>query len=294
MNESIEHNVRFNQQKRIRSFSIDRAELRKLLELLQERANAAGEIEEKHFDKLRLQAKPQTEEQVEKAKKDLREGFRLFITVSGIDGTELTGNIEDIFASPNFPDEVKTLFFSTDIPLQKYNYYPRNKMTLFLDFERPSVLNFSIMPSQETANASNIEVNGSDATWVNGVFQEFINYVSRYPSTIPWLHRHTVYDVLVWILGLPLGFWICSKISHFIEIQLFTYSPFLQAALYVYIFLASLILLRVAFHYARWIWPLTEFQSERSTSRKHKAIFGIICSGIGISILYDVLKWLVK
>jgi hypothetical protein len=294
MNESIEHNVRFNQQKRIRSFSIDRAELRKLLELLQERANAAGEIEEKHFDKLRLQAKPQTEEQVEKAKKDLREGFRLFITVSGIDGTELTGNIEDIFDSPNFPDEVKTLFFSTDIPLQKYNYYPRNKMTLFLDFERPSVLNFSIMPSQETANASNIEVNGSDATWVNGVFQEFINYVSRHPSTIPWLHRHTVYDVLVWILGLPLGFWICSKISHLIETQLFTYSPFLQAALYVYIFLASLILLRVAFHYARWIWPLTEFQSERSTSRKHKAIFGIICSGIGISILYDVLKWLVK
>ncbi len=163
-------------------------------------------------------------------------------------------------------------------------------MTLWLDFGRSSILNFSIMPSQETQNESNIAVNGSDATWVNGVFKEFIDYVSRHPSTVSWLHRHTVYDVLVWILGLPLGFWICSKVSRFIEIQLFTLSPFLQAALYIYIFLASLMLLRVAFHYARWIWPLNEFRSERSKSRKHKAIFITICSGIGISILYDVLK----
>jgi hypothetical protein len=290
MKESIEHNLQINQKKRIRSFSTDRAELRKILELLQERAYAAAEIEEKHLN--RLQA--QTDEQFEQAKRELREGFRLFITLSGTDGTKLTGSIEDIFDSPNFPDEVKDLFFSTDIPLQKYNYYPRNKMTMFLDFGRPAVLNFSILPSQETQNESNIEVSGSDATWVNGVFQEFISYVSRHPSTIPWLHRHTVYDVLVWILGLPVGFWICSKASHPIEIKLSTYSPFLRSALYVYIFFVSLNLLRLAFHYARWIWPLTEFRSERSKSLKHKAIFVAICSSIGLSILYDLLKWFIK
>ena len=165
-------------------------------------------------------------------------------------------------------------------------------MSLFLDFARPPILNFTILPSQETLNGSNIEVDGSDATWVNGVFKEFIDIVSQHPSTGSWLHRHTVYDVLVWILGLPIGFWICSKLSRFIETQLFTLSPFLQAALYIYIFLASLTLLRVAFHYARWIWPLNEFRSERSKSRTHKAVFKIICSGVGISILYDLLKWL--
>jgi hypothetical protein len=292
--EFIEHNVRFNQGTRIRSFSTDRAELRKLLERLQERAYAAEEIEEKHLKSLMLQSKPQTDDQFETAKKDLRDGFRLFITVSGIDGKELTGGIEDVFDSPNFPDEVKTVFFSTDIPLRKYSYYPQNKMTLFLDFGRPSILNFTILPSQETLNESNIEVNGSDATWVNGVFKELIDHVSQHPTTASWLHRHTVYDVLVWIIGLPIGFWICSKLSHFIETQLFTLSPFLQAALYIYIFLASLTLLRVAFHYARWIWPLNEFRSERSKSRKHKAFFGIICSGLGVKILYDFLTWLVK
>lgn len=291
MKETTGQNLQFNQKKRIRSFSTDRDELRKILERLQERSFAAAEIEEKYLRKL----EEQTDEQFEQAKRDLSEGFRLFITVSGTDGTKLSGSIEDIFDSPNFPDDVKDLFFDTGIPLRsRFNYYPRNKMILFLDFRRPAVLNFAILPSQETQNESNIEVSGADATWVNGVFQEFISLVSRHPSTIPWLHRHSVYDVMVWVLGFPLAFWVCSKTSHVIDFKLSAYSVFLRSAVYVYIFVFSLNLLRVAFHYARWIWPLTEYRSNRSKSMKHKAIFASICTGIGVSILYDLLKWLMK
>jgi hypothetical protein len=289
--ESKVDNLHINQKKQIRSFSTDRAQLRKLLQVLQERAYAASDIEEKHLHKI----EGQTDEQFEQAKKDLREGFRLFITVSGTDGRKLTGSIEDIFDSPNFPEDVKDLFFSTDTTLKaRFNYYPRERMILFIDFSRPSVLNFTILPSQETRNESNIEVSGYDVTWVNGVFQEFVSYVSQHPSTVPWLHRHSVYDVLVWLIGLPLSFWACSKISDFIEVNLSTYSPFLRSALYVYIFLFSLVLLRLAFHYARWIWPLTEYRGPRNKALKHKAVFTTICSGIGLRILYDVLKWFFK
>jgi len=289
--ESKANNLHMNQKKQIRSFSTDRTELRKLLEVLQERAYAAADIEEKHLNRI----EGQTDEQFEQTKKDLREGFRLFITVSGTDGRKLTGSIEDIFDSPNFPEDVKDLFFNTETTLRaRYNYYPRNKMILFIDFGRPSVLNFTILPSQATENESNIEVSGNDVTWVNGVFQELVSYVSRHPSTLPWLHRHTVYDVLVWLLGLPLSFWVCSKLSGLIEVSLSTYSPFLRAAFYVYIFFFSLTLLRIAFHYARWIWPLTEYKGQSNKALKHKAVFVTICSGIGLKILYDVLKWLIK
>lgn len=291
MNEHNQVNLHFHQSKQIRSYSTDKAELRNLLEILQERAYAAYDIEVRHLYKI----EQQNEGGLQEAKEDLREGFRLFITLSGADGTKLIGNIEEIFDSPNFPEDVKDIYFDTGTLLQnRHNYYPRNRIVLVIDFARPPVLNFSILPSLATDNESSITVNGKDVTWVNGVFQEILSHVSHHPSTLPWLHRHSVYDLLVWVFGLPLAFWICSKISHSIENNLHMYSPFLRSALYVYIFMLSLNLLRVAFHYARWIWPLTEFRCSRNRSLKHKAVFFAICTGIASTIICDFIKLLVE
>jgi hypothetical protein len=286
-------NIHISQKKRIRSFSVDRNDLRKLLEILQERAYTAAELEETHL--VRPDGQSDEEYSVEKAKKDLKEGFRLFITISGVDGRKLTGSIEEIFDSPNYPIEVKEVFFDTSTPLRtRYNYFPRNQMILFLDFGRPEVLNFSILPSQETQNESNIEVVGRDATWVNGVFQEFLSFVEARPSTVPWLHRHSIYDIMLGVFGFPLSFWICNKLSGKIEGVFGSYSVFLKAALYFYVFLLALNLLRIAFHYARWIWPLTEYKSEKSKALKHKAIFSLLVSGLGFPAIYDIIKWLIK
>jgi hypothetical protein len=283
--------IHISQQKRIRSLSVDREDLRTLLEILQERAYNAAELEEKHL--IRLDG--QSDEEYEKAKKDLKEGFELFITISGVDGRKLTGNIEEICDSPNYPVDVKDVFFDTSTPLRtRYNYFTNNKMVLFLDFGKPEVFNFSILPSQETQNGSNIEVIGRDATWVNGVFKEFLSFVEERPSTVPWLHRHSIYDIMIWILGFPLSFWICSKLSTKIEGVFGSYSVFLKAALYLYVFIVALNLLRIAFHYARWIWPLMEYKSEKSKGLKHKAIFSLIVTGFGFPAIYDIVKWLIK
>lgn len=278
------------QKKRIRSFSTDKAGLRRLLEMLQERAYAAAEIEKHNF-----QRRPdQTDEMYGRAINEIGDGFGLFLTLSGIDGRKLTGNISEVFDSPNFPDEVRDVFFDTSTTLRsRYNYVPLNKMILFLDFGRPEVFNFTILPSQETRNESNLTVEGRDVTWVNGVFKEFFDFVQRRPSTAAWLHRHSVYDLMLWLVGFPLSFWICSKLSPHIE-SLFTQaSVFLKSALYFYVFVLALNVLRVAFHYARWIWPLTEFQGERNATAKHKAFFAVLASGLGLPALYDVLKWLI-
>lgn len=284
-------NVHIGQKKRIRSFSIDRNELRKLLEILQERAYAAGEIEQQHLKKI----PEQTEKQFEQDKRELKEGFELFITLSGVDGRKLTGNISQIFDSPNFPEEVGVVFFDTSTPLYyRYRYTPKNKMILFLDFSRPDVFNFTILPSQETQNESNLEIEGKDATWVNGVFKEFFDFVEQRPSTFPWLHRHSIYDVLLWIAGFPLSFWICSKLSPSIEGVFGGYSVFLKSALYFYVFVIALNLIRIAFHYARWIWPLTEYKSEKSKSLKHKAMFSLLASGLVIPAIYDIIRWIIK
>lgn len=282
-------NIHIGQKKRIRSFSVDRNDLRKILELLQERAYTAADIEEQKYEK----PLDHTEERFKQAKRELREGFELFITLTGVDGRILTGNISQIFDSPNFPEEVRDVFFDTATPLRsRYGYFPRNKMVLFLDFRRPEVFNFTILPSQETENESNFEIEGKDATWVNGVFQEFFGFVELRPSTAPWLHRHSVYDLLLWLVGFPLSFWICARLSQFVESSLASRSGFLKSAIYFYVFIIAINLLRVAFHYARWIWPLTEFRSERSKSVRHKAALSVILSGLGLTALYDLIKWL--
>ena len=90
--------------------------------------------------------------------------------VSSIDGQELYGGIDEIFNSPNFPDQIKSIYVNSEIPLRQcYNYYPRNSLELFLDFSKLGLFNLSLLPSQETPNASNLAVQCYDSTWVHGV-----------------------------------------------------------------------------------------------------------------------------
>ena len=95
---------------------------------------------------------------------------------------------------------------------------------------------------------------------------------------------------MVWLIGLPLSFWICYRVSPFIR-SVFT-SPFLQAAVYVYFFLLTLIFTQVMFSYARWIWPLVEYVGSKSAATRHRALWATISLGLMVSVIYDVLKWL--
>ena len=138
----------------------------------------------------------------------LREGYKLFLTVTGNDGTQLNGEVTEIFESPNFPSDIATVFFDSASRLNlRENFTTRNSLLLFLDFRRPAVLDFRLMPSQETPNESNFCARGIDPTWVHGVFHEVESFVNCHRSTGAWLHRHTVYDVLLWLIGLPVAFW---------------------------------------------------------------------------------------
>jgi len=81
-------------------------------------------------------------------KRNIREGFKLWLTVAGVGGPDLTGEIDIVFGSPNFPAEVRSVFFDVAIPLRsRFKYEVSNKCTLFLDFTRPEVLNFAMLPS---------------------------------------------------------------------------------------------------------------------------------------------------
>ena len=270
----------------ITSLSIGKDDLRILFNILQERSNGAGEIELAKFQQL-----DQTDEIYEENKKIIRDGFELKMTLLSSDGQEFWGTIDDVFESPNFPDQVKSIFVGSEIPLTvSYNYYPRNSFQLFLDFSKPDLFNLSFLPSQATPNESNITVQGYDSTWVHGVYNEFNSFIKKSTSYFTWIHKHSVYDLLVWGFGLPFGFWTTYKLSNFLTNVFGEFSIFVQSAAYVYVFLVSLILFRLLFHYARWVWPLVEYRSSRNTALKHRLSLGAIMLSLISALIYDLFK----
>ncbi|KXI23212.1 hypothetical protein [Photobacterium sanguinicancri] len=273
----------------ISSFSVSKGELRRFCEILQERANSAAEIEVGLF-----QQNDQSDEQYQENIVTIRESFQLKITVSGTMGEELWGPIDVVFDSVNFPEQVGSLYVDSSSTLRNvHKFYPHNSFEILLDFTKPKVLDLSLLPSHQTPNESNVEVKGYDATWVNGVFSEIKKFIDQRSSTLSVVHNHSVYDLFLWLLGFPLSFWVCSKLSTTIE-SMFESSSFVTSALYFYTFIAILFVFRVLFHYLRWVCPLVEFRSQRNKMIMHRALFGVLSVGWFGNFIYDIVKWIVK
>ncbi|PSV99585.1 hypothetical protein C9I89_21770 [Photobacterium lipolyticum] len=273
----------------VSSLSLDKEDLRRFCDILQERANAAAEIEVGLFEQ-----NNQTDEQYAENIKTLRESFLLRVTIAGKDGEELWGPIDEVFCSVNYPEQVKSLYVDSESTLRyAHNYYPHNTFKIFFDFSKPRVFDLSLLPSTGTPNESNVEVNGYDATWVNGVFSEIKKFLDNRSSKMSFVHNHSVYDVLLWILGFPLSFWVCSKLSSTIE-EAVVDNAFINSALYLYTFVATLFIFRVLFHYLRWVCPLVEYRCKGNLMLAHRALFSILSVGWFGQFLYDIAKWIIK
>ena len=130
-------------------------------------------------------------------------------------------------------------------------------------------------------------VEGFDNTWVNGVFSEIDKFFNKRSSKFSGIHKNSIYDLIVWIIGLPIGFWACFKLSNIIN-KIFTNS-FLKSAFYVYIFFLSLIILRILFHYFRWLYPKIQYKTDKDLSIIHRGFFFIVIAGIIGAFLYDII-----
>ena len=268
------------------SCSLTKSDLRRLCDILQERAHTAANHEVTNF-----QQGQQTNEEYEKNRGLVRESFVLRITVTGHDGRELFGTIAEVFDSPNFPEQVKSLYVNSGTLLKAvHNYIPRNSFEVYIDFSRPAVFDFTIFPSQQTPNGSRMSVEGFEASWANGLFHELERFFESKSAPLEILHRHSVYDIMLWFAGFPLGFWLCFKLAPLIvQIEART-SSFVSAASNVYIFLAALFLFRALFHYVRWVFPIVEYKHDGSRTLIHRTVLSTLALGLIGSVVYDVLK----
>ncbi len=261
-------------------------DLKNLCEILQEWCSKASDEEIKHYRPLN-----RTPEQFGADITALKSGFELKVTVQGVDDERIYGTIPDVFNSPRFPNQVKTLYINSESDLRNlYNWYPRNRFALFLDFTKPELFNLSLLSSISTPNASNIHVSGLDSTWVSGVYSEVTNFIKEKRTRRGFFHRHSVYNLLMLFLGIPLTFWIAYKSSGLINRIFGEFSVFVQNGVYVCLCFLMLNLFKILFDYARWVFPLVEYKSTMGTARKHRLILGSLIIAIFGNFLYDLLK----
>jgi len=277
--------VRNKLSKNITSLSLDKDEVKKILMLLQERADAACEFEYKKID-----AVTDTGYDKELARSNLRACSILKVTLAGQEDKELFGSIDEVFTSMSFPEKVKTVYVHSEIPYKsQFNYYPENFFELLIDFSKPQVFDFTLRPSDKTPNNSFFRVEGSNNTWVNGVFHEIDAFFSDKSSKFSTAHKGNIYDFLLWFFGIPVGFWACYKFSHIIDKNLPDH-PFLESALFVYVLFISLIIIRILFQYFRWVYPMIEYRSKKERSIGHQAALLSITLGMIGKLIYDVVK----
>lgn len=271
--------------KEINSLSVDKDGLKRILQTLQTKATEACDLECDFIDSMN-----ESQENLALAKDNAKKCSQIKVTIKGYNGEDLFGSIEEVFNPNIFPDKVKTVYVNSEAAyVSWYNHYPRNSFHLFIDFSKPRVFDFSIQPSDKTPNGSNFKVIGYNSTWVNGVFSELDRiFLNR---KIKFIHKVSTYDLLVWLVGIPFGFWACFRLSPIIY-KSFGTNSFLANAFFVYIFIASLFAMRILFHYSRWVYPMVEFKNKNDRAFLHRAALYTITIGMFGKFLYDMFRWI--
>lgn len=265
------------------SLSLDKEDLRKILDILQLRANDASNIEYKKGEKLEI-----TEPNNLRA--NLNTCAELQVTVIGSQNDELFGSIDEIFKSPSLPEKILSVYVNSKLIYDsKFNHIPSNFFSLLIDFRKQKILDFSFQPSERTFNESEFVVEGSDKMWVNGVYFEIDSFIKSKPSKFPNIHKGGIYDILVWFFGIPFGFWLCYQVVQ-LKFPFLSARPFVENIFLTYCFFVGLFFLRILFHYFRWVYPMIEYKNKKDRSLGHQAAILSISIGLISKIIYDFIQ----
>ncbi len=146
----------------------------------------------------------------------LRHDAKLNITVLGADGEQIVARSVEALSDQELPDRIAVARFDSAAALQFINITPIHRFYVHLDFtEPPTFANYNPW-SQPTPNASQIEVTGSDQTWVAGVYQLIIGFFRARRRRRAWLHAQRTFNVAHWIIGFPAALWIVYRLNYYV------------------------------------------------------------------------------
>jgi len=262
---------------------ITRDNLRKLFTKLDDRTSEALE---KHIALLQRPATME-ERQWNSMLQNLRHDARLTVTVQGANGEQTVARSVEALSDDELPDRIAFVRFDSAAALQFINISPINRFILHLDFtEPPTFANYNPW-SQPTPNASQIEVMGSDQTWVTGVYQWMMDFLRQRRRRRGWLRTQRCFNVAHWAIGFPAALWVVYRLSYYAP-AITQLHPALLGAIYVYVFLIILLVFRGIIWLFRWLFPVVELDGSRPKGMRR--LTSIVLTSLLLALLYDVLK----
>jgi hypothetical protein len=240
----------------------------------------------------RLAQQPhETEAQFQERRTRVANAFVTTVNVTGSNNEIVSGSGEHFLASENIPDRIVTVFYTTlagPNAIGITREFLQNRATLMLDFSRPTILDFSKLPTFATFNNSNFDISASSEAWFTTLNTRLTQLFDERRTGFNWLHQPGVYDLLLFIVGLPFALWIDYRCSPIID--KFQLPTVLASGLYVYLFIAGLFIFRGIFTYSRWVFPKIEIQSEASPPLRHRAVWLAIMVAVFGGAVWDAVK----
>jgi len=265
---------------------ITRDDLRKLYAQLDARTSEALE---KHIAV--LVRPPGTEERAwSQTLENLRHDARLTVTVQGADGEQIVARSVEPLSDDELPDRITFTRFDSAAALQFLNITPIHRFYVHLDFTEPPTFASYNPWSQPTPNASQIEVIGSDQTWVTGVYELIIGFFRARRRRRAWLHTQRSFNAAHWVIGFPAALWIVYRLSYYAPV-LSRMHPALLGVIYAYVFLVSLLIFRGIIWSFRWLFPVVELAGSRP--KVVRRVLSFVLSSLLLALLYDVLKGII-
>lgn len=270
------------------SCTLDIAYFKKLYEILNKITQEAAEIE---ISKLKKDP-GQSDDDFTKFTDYARSLYQLSIQVFGTKGEYIFSDSPTIFKEARLPDHIARVIFDNSLKLNfRLKQDPSNKIRVEFDFQKAKVFDFVTSPSEATPNTSTIYVLGENETWVSGAYKNVIQSLQERANKRNWLHKTNTYDLFLWFIIMPLGFFTIYKIERSFSLKTSGISTVFVAALYLYFFIIVLNIFRMTFNYVRWIFPKMELDTSlKKGAIVHRIILGAIFLTIISSFMYDLIK----
>jgi hypothetical protein len=180
------------------AFRIKRDELKRLYQLIHSK-----QVE--YRDKLLSSLSKTTSEsdgEFAARRERVNNAFVTSVSVTGLNDEVVHGNNKMIFDSSAFPDHLKSILISTkSVPQAVLNFVPLCNVTLFLDFSRSPLFDFSRLPTLPTPNESNFAIAADDESWFAATKSRLSQFFKDRRTSTEWLHRAGIYDALLIFIG---------------------------------------------------------------------------------------------
>ena len=272
----------------LRAYRLKRTDLKRLYKMLYDKQI---EVRDRVLGGV-VQLDGETAQQFEQRKRLIFDAFVISMSVAGSNDESSHGNNEAFLDDTNLPYQLKSVLFSNvTVPNAVLGVAPPCRVTLFLDLRRLPIFDLSRLPSLPTFNESNFEIQSDEENWFTAINTRLTDFFREKRTNVNWLHAAGMYDALLFFVGIPLAIWSTFIAGPFVG-RLEAKCGILTTAVYIYVFMISLMLFRVLFSYARALFPKAEIETDRSWPRIHRGVLATLVVGIIGKAVYDLLRTL--